>query len=194
MPCDQKQGSTKNPTNSYTVHYRPYLAFLLLISLSQLQTLISSILWLPSESAPLIGYADPRNTSFDIAFISLRCIKKVLSIYLQVMYRLRQLKHFLPTHNNDSDCAPKLSVALLHPPILLQQELGYLSDAAENQRHSQKALNYRFLLLLFVLLSFSKIISSLFFCLTSSKLQLSQLSDIYLCYLLSSLHCRDCFP
>ncbi len=80
------------------------------------------------------------------------------------MYRLRQLKHFRPTHNNESDCAPKLSVALLHPPILLQQELGYLSDAAENQRHSQKALNYR-VLLFFVLLSFSKIISP-------SKLQL----------------------
>ncbi len=78
------------------------------------------------------------------------------------MYRLRQLKHFRPTHNNESDCAPKLSVALLHPPILLQQELGYLSDVAENQRHSQKALNYR-VLLFFVLLSFSKIISSLFF-------------------------------
>ncbi len=114
-----KNEGPKNPTNSYTVHYRPCLAFLLLISLSQLQTLISSILQLPSESAPLIGYADPRNTSFDTAFISLRCIKKVLSIYLQVMYRLRQLKHFLPTHINGSDYAPKLYVALLHPPILL---------------------------------------------------------------------------
>ncbi len=52
------------------------------LSLSQLQRLISSILRLPFESAPLIGYADPKNTSFDTAFISLRCIKKVFSIYL----------------------------------------------------------------------------------------------------------------
>ncbi len=34
----KKRGSTKNPTNSYTVHYRPCLAFLLLISLSTTDT------------------------------------------------------------------------------------------------------------------------------------------------------------
>jgi hypothetical protein len=81
-----------------------------------------------------------------------RCIK-VLAFHSQVIYTLRQHKYFPSTQNNRSDrswssCSSSTS------SILLQHELSYPSDAAENQRHSQKAPSYTVLLSKIILFVF----------------------------------------
>jgi hypothetical protein len=89
-------------------------------------------------------------------------------------------------HKTTDLIVPEVLVPLLHPLFFCSMNLGYLSDAAENQRHSQKALNYRFLLQSILLSLFlPKLSPKLQLYPPFSKLQLSQLSDVHLCYLLS---------